>query len=55
MYVSQNQSVCKLHPDMRTVVEETIRLEDLMYSQPVNSLAVDAAASQGEARAIRKT
>jgi hypothetical protein len=33
----KNIGLDKLHPDMRAIVEQTIKIVDLMYSQPVRS------------------
>ena len=34
---AKNIGLDKLHPDMRAIAEQTIRIVDLMYSQPVRS------------------
>ena len=34
---ARNIGIDKLHPDMRDIVEQTIRIVDLMYSEPVRS------------------
>ena len=34
---ARNIGLDKLHPDMRAIVEQTIRIVDLMYSEPVRS------------------
>ena len=44
---AKNFGLDKLHPDMRAIAEQTIRIVDLMYSQPVRSgacVAIQAAA-----------
>ena len=45
----RNVGLDKLHPDMRDIVEQTIHIVDLMYSEPVRSDACIAGARSGAA------
>jgi hypothetical protein len=45
----RNVGLDKLHPNMRDIVEQTIRIVDLMYSEPVRSDACIARARSGAA------